>query len=325
MSQEESPMLSPDEAFSVLGNETRIQILQVLGEADGPLLFSELFDRVEYDNPGNFSYHLDTLGGHFVRKTDEGYELRQAAKRIVKAVLSGAVTEAPVLEPSTPDRWPCPYCGAHAEIGYDHERLWTACPECVGTYGEAIAPGTLIGPAGHGYIGHARLPPAGIKGRTTREVTEAAAAWGHLDFLALASGICPRCAAPVEHAVAVCEDHEPATTDTLCGRCHCRHAVQLHARCTNCIHEEVTPFALGRLIATNEFLAHLAASGINPVAPTPGSGFYAALLDYDEEVISTDPFEARFTMTIDDTALTLTVDDDLRVVDATASRAPRQG
>ena len=35
--------LSPDAAFAVLGDETLLQILRTLGEADEPLAFSELF------------------------------------------------------------------------------------------------------------------------------------------------------------------------------------------------------------------------------------------------------------------------------------------
>jgi len=42
----ESSTLSPDDAFRVLGNETRMEILRALGDADGPLPFSELHDRV---------------------------------------------------------------------------------------------------------------------------------------------------------------------------------------------------------------------------------------------------------------------------------------
>jgi len=38
--------LPPDDAFAVLGNETRMEILRALGDADGPLPFSELHDRV---------------------------------------------------------------------------------------------------------------------------------------------------------------------------------------------------------------------------------------------------------------------------------------
>ncbi|MFB6206666.1 MAG: ArsR/SmtB family transcription factor, partial [Haloglomus sp.] len=90
----EPTALSPDEAFGVLGNETRIQILQTLGEADGPLSFTELRDRVGIRQGSQFNYHLDKLVGHFVRKTDDGYELRLAGRRVIYAVLSEAVTEA---------------------------------------------------------------------------------------------------------------------------------------------------------------------------------------------------------------------------------------
>jgi DNA-binding transcriptional ArsR family regulator len=43
---DESTQLSPDEAFAVLGNETRVEILRVLGAADEALAFSELYDEL---------------------------------------------------------------------------------------------------------------------------------------------------------------------------------------------------------------------------------------------------------------------------------------
>lgn len=58
--------LSPDEAFAVLGNETRMEILQSLGEAERPLVFSELREAVEIDDPGQVNYHLNQLKRHFV-------------------------------------------------------------------------------------------------------------------------------------------------------------------------------------------------------------------------------------------------------------------
>ena len=42
----EPTTLSPDAAFERLGNEARIKILRTLGEADGPLSFTEVRDRV---------------------------------------------------------------------------------------------------------------------------------------------------------------------------------------------------------------------------------------------------------------------------------------
>ena len=89
----EATPLSPDEAFSVLGDQARLGILRALATADGPLAYVELYDAVEYDDSSNFSYHLDKLVGHFVRKTDDGYRLYDAGRRVVEAVVSGAVTD----------------------------------------------------------------------------------------------------------------------------------------------------------------------------------------------------------------------------------------
>ncbi|WP_336135452.1 winged helix-turn-helix domain-containing protein [Natronomonas amylolytica] len=312
---DDSTGIEPDTAFQILGNETRMAILQALGEAEDPLPFSTLFDRIDYDTTANFSYHLEQLEDHFVRQTSDGYTLQQAGKRVVKAVLSGAVTDAPTLERTEYEKRTCPYCGAPFQIGYHHGRVWMSCPDCPGTFGPSHAPGEPISPPDHGFLGHLRLPPAGLEGRTPAEALETANIWGHLDFMAMASGVCPRCGARIDQRVTVCENH--TLEDGLCDRCDCRHAVQLHSQCTNCIHKETAPFVFGRLIATVEVLDFLTSHGINPVAHEHGTDFGRALLDYDEEVLSVDPFEARFTLSANDETLTVTVDDELSVVDAT--------
>jgi hypothetical protein len=75
------------------------------------------------------------------------------------------------------------------------------------------------------------------------------------------------------------------------------------------------------LTASTEFLAFVTSHGINPLAPSSLDIWGAAIGDYEENVLSTDPFEARFTFSIDDDLLTLTVDEDLTVVDVTQSPA----
>jgi len=109
--------LSPDDAFAVLGDETRIEILQTLGEADAPLSFSELREHVGTSDSGQFNYHLNKLKGHFIRKADIGYMLSQAGTRMVEAVLSGAVTEAPHVGLTEIDA-SCHYCGAPIAVIY---------------------------------------------------------------------------------------------------------------------------------------------------------------------------------------------------------------
>jgi hypothetical protein len=300
---------SPDEAFTTLGNETRLSILQALGAADGPLSFSALFDRVDLDDSGQFNYHLGKLVGHFVRKTDAGYELRQAGRRVVEAVLSGAVTDAPVVERTRLDQ-PCHYCGAPIEVSYRQDRVLKYCTVCSG---RDQAPSGIPDAPGEGYLGSLPLPPAGVQGRTPAEVYEAAWTWANLEFLSEASGVCSRCSAPLDESVSVCEDH---AVEGVCERCGNRHAVQFHANCPNCINDLHGPFVL-KLVADTHLLAFLTTHDLDPVAPSRASisAVDRVHMDYEEEVHAVEPFEARFTFCLDDDTLSLTVDEDLQVVD----------
>jgi ribosomal protein S27AE len=305
------PVLSPDDAFSVLGNETRIQILRTLGEAAEPLSFSALYERVEMPDTGNFSYHLDKLSGHFVRQTDSGYDLHQSGRRVVEAIRSGAVTQAPVMEPTEVEK-PCSYCGTSILVSYHEEQVRKYCPECVGTYGTMTVEAGASGDAEYGYLGALDLPPAGLHGRPPIGVLEAAYRWSLLEHFAWAEGICPRCAAAVVSSGAVCEDHD--ATEGACDRCDGRYAVNVHYRCPTCHSDHGGMFA-NHLLTHPALLTFLLAHDVNPLSP-PARRFSASVWVYEEEVSSTEPFEAAFTFTIDGDSLTMTVDDDLTVTDA---------
>jgi len=92
--------LSPDEAFAVLGNEIRLDIIRVLWQADaaheyddvsdtvGTMAFSQLRRRVGIDDNGQFNYHLSRLSPHFIRQTDCGYRLSGAGKQIARTVIA---------------------------------------------------------------------------------------------------------------------------------------------------------------------------------------------------------------------------------------------
>lgn len=305
-------MVSPEEAFSVLGDETRLKILQTLGEADGQLGFSELFDRVEYEDPANFNYHLKKLTGHFVHKSDDGYVLRQAGRRVIEAVLAEALADDAELERTEVDV-SCFRCGSPIEIGYHQAHLGEYCSACGGTRNETSS--TTVGRAieSSDLLGFLDLPPAGVTDRTPTEVLHTARFWTTNEALALAREICPRCSAPVDHSLDVCPDHEPA--DGHCEECGQRFSVVLHHNCTNCIYGVASPIAT-YLLDTTELMAFLIDNEIDPLALP---GFHLAALS--ETILSTDPFEARFTFTVGDDSITLTVDDDLSVVRATRDGA----
>ncbi|MFC7141714.1 hypothetical protein ACFQMA_17980 [Halosimplex aquaticum] len=314
--------LSPDEAFEVLGNETRVDILRALGGSDDPVTFSRLRERVGMTDSGRFNYHLDRLTGHFVRKGEDGYELRRAGERVVEAVLSGAVTDAPVLERTEIDQ-PCHYCGAPIAVRFREERVELYCTECAGTYahtdpgGETCADADAddADDADYGYLGYHPLPPAGVADRDPEAVFRSAWVWGHLELLAASAGVCPRCSATLDRSTRVCEDHDPDAG--LCGACGRRYAVAIDLECTNCIYDESGAAVVG-LADSAHLVAFLLDNGLNPFAPTaetlPAIG--RAYHNFDEEVVSTDPFEARVTFAAGEDELTLTVDSSLSVVDA---------
>lgn len=69
-------------AFDLLGDETRLRIVEALLDADPePLRFSEVRDRVGTRDTGRFNYHLNRLRGALVEKGAEGYVLTSAGRR----------------------------------------------------------------------------------------------------------------------------------------------------------------------------------------------------------------------------------------------------
>lgn len=317
--EEGAEPLEPDDAFALLGNETRVQILEALAGAEAPLAFSALHDRVDMRDSGQFSYHLDKLLGHFVEAADDGYELRRAGERVVEAILSGAVTEDPVMEP-TPIDEPCHLCGGTREVSFRQERVATYCTECAGMYPGDNVPERVDVPEGYGFLGYLDLPPAGVQDRTASEVHRAARTWNLSERLPAAAGVCPRCSATLETSLNVCEDHD--ASEGLCSECGNRYTFGSYMACTNCPFSQGGVFSLA-LLGSTEMLDFLTTHGINPVAPT-SERFNAVFMDYEETVHSLDPPEASFTFTADGDTLTLTIDDAGEIVEVFTRRELRE-
>lgn len=309
----EDATLAPDDAFAVLGNETRMRILQSLGDADDPVTFSDLREEVGMRDSGQFNYHLEQLVGHFVEQTEDGYALRQAGRRVIEAILSGAVTQAPQFDLTTIDE-KCHYCGSPVAVRYEEERVRIYCTNCEGTYSGTVPSDETDASTDYGHLGVMLLPPAGVEGRTPETAYGAAWTWGNLEILAIASGVCPRCSADVEHTVEVCGDHE--AIDSLCEECGRRRAVFLSSDCTNC------NYGIGGSIfiafsTMLQFLDFLLDHGINPISPDAEDRYKINRVheDYTEEILDTDPLKVRFTTTMDGDEFILTTDEDLNAIE----------
>lgn len=221
--------LAPDDAFAVLGNESRMDILQTLAESDDTLSFSELRERIGIRDSGQFNYHLDKLVGHFVADTDDGYTLRQAGQRVVEAIVSGAVTESVIVD-STRLASPCPYCGAPIEASYREETLVIRCTACVGSFADAPSK-SGFGRLPEGTLTVYQLPSAAIQ-ESLEELLANAIAWTYIEMMAVINGICPRCAGQIEHSLDLCTDHE--RDSEICTYCNGRFAIRFTSQCTIC-------------------------------------------------------------------------------------------
>ncbi|MEF8840026.1 MAG: helix-turn-helix domain-containing protein [Haloarculaceae archaeon] len=135
---------SPDAAFALLGDETRVGILQALGETpDEPVPFAELRGRVGMRDSGGFNYHLGKLRGSFVRRTEDGYELTHAGRQIVGAIFAGTYTANATVDAIRVDG-ECPVCGADLVAEYAEETALIRCTECDQWHNEfGFPPGSL--------------------------------------------------------------------------------------------------------------------------------------------------------------------------------------
>lgn len=302
-----SEPLSPDEAFALLGNETRVDILQVLwdafesGKGGNVVSYSELFGEVDYDDSGNFSYHLEKLTGPFVRKTADGYELKQTGINVVRAVVAGTVIGDPAFGPTRIDV-ACPVCGAPVEVAYMDELMTVSCTDCEGMLRWNDEPGFL-------FLG--LVPPAFNEQRPVEAAFRAAVTHTFHDIAAMYDGVCPHCAGCVETTVDVCHDHDPGP-ETLCSNCERRHLADAWMVCATCKRSAFPPVG-GVVLNHPTVIAFYHGHGIEHRTATWER--IVRSTEVEEELRSEDPLRLCVTIPAGDDELQLTLDDGLDVVE----------
>lgn len=119
MSDPSADDYTASEAFEVLADPTRLDILRALGGAEphgapASLSFSELRDRVGVRDSSRFNYHLQKLGETFVGRSDdeddrEGYYLTYAGYTIYRLLVRGVFSGTAAADTRT-EEWACPEC-----------------------------------------------------------------------------------------------------------------------------------------------------------------------------------------------------------------------
>lgn len=285
------------DAFQLLANETRLEILYALWNApdwtatgtnrsairsptrsQGLLVtFTELKDAVGMRDSGGFQYHLNALDGTFIRKTDDGYTHLAGAIALYRAML-GSVTGPDAID-EIPLNHPCPTCESTLELRYDNQVFYAHCPDC----GETVASAPFL--------------PAGLEDRSDDDRIEAFDKWTKQLVSLLRDGICPWCASTVNHELD--SERDSVTITHTCTRCRGFLRTSIVENVVS--HPAVVSFCYDRGLDT---------------AATPHWKLEASLGEVDTRIVSEEPFELRTTIRLSGDELTLTVNEamDVRVV-----------
>lgn len=282
--------LSAAEAFALVGHEHRVTILRALLDAsrdgESPTAFSALRERAGIDVSAQFSYHLEALTGQFVRRTDDGYELRYAGWEVATAILAGTYNERAAFGPTSIDGR-CPRCGEPDLVAaYREEWFSVRCAACERR--------------------HARypLPPGAIEPRSLPAVLSAFDRYVRTQLSLARDQVCPGCFGVMDVRTHDGDGESPLPAG--------RVAIYDCRRCGNRLYPPLGLFVL----ETAPLRRFLRDRGTDPVE-TP---FWEVACCVDDEtvtVVETDPWRAEIGVSAGGDRLVVTVDEDLQVVSTT--------
>lgn len=282
--------VAPADAFALIGNETRLGILEALWDADDESVrFSRLNEAVGMADSAQFNYHLGKLTGQYVRKTETGYELRTAGAKVVRAILAGSFNEHPHRKPFELDDG-CTRCDEALVARYEDGMLALDCPNCGRAHGEYS------------------FPPGGFHDRTNEDVLAAFdQRVRHLHCLAK-DGVCPECNGRMH------------TTISREGECCLGVGLRADHICEQCHHELCSAIGLS-LLDRSPIVAFYGDHGID-LGTTPYWHLDWCVSDDHTTMNSVDPWELEVAIELDDERLSATLDGDLSLVETRRTETP---
>lgn len=285
---EEDPLVAEERtaeaAFEALADETRLDVLRTLVDADEDLSFSELRERTGVEDSGRFNYHLNALRDAFVTQTEEGlYSVTHAGQSIVGAVLAGRLTAGGAADPRPVDGR-CIECGGDLEAAYEDTLFVVSCVDC------------------DQVLTRSPVPPAVIEDHA-EEYPDAAWRYIYMGAAQMRAGFCHVCEGPVSETFEDPGDAFPEGED-----------VALNWVCDRCGAGMQSTLIAG-LAHDPDVRAFLADHGIDPSQDPPWeeAWLYA---DATTEFLSEDPERVEARLTIDNETLAVTLDENVQILDS---------
>lgn len=282
-----------EDAFGLVGNDTRLEIIQVLGDIrlrEDPkyeLSFSELRSLTDSDlDPGQLNYHLQQLVGNFVTKTSKKYSLCAEGLDLYRT-LRARIFNRPDGRMTVDARFNCYYCQAQVKAEFTGRNTKVECLTCE-----------------HRYLTDYTPPSLWLFEEKT-EAFEQFSKYIHHKLLKYARRICPTCG--YRMGTELLQPDEVPGTDVE------RSKVYVHRSCDHC-GDHFYLFTGVALLADHGLCSFCSDHGVN-VFLTPYWELEFAVTDKHVNVRSTDPWSVALHVTYNDDTLKLVVDGDLNVVE----------
>ena len=302
--------LPAEEAFALLGSETRLAIIQALWDAGAhhtfddidnevvTISFSALQRAVAVRDNGHFNYHLSKLVPHLVTQTPDGYHLSGAGKMVARSI--AAIAGEALLSGKTDLETTCPVCDGQLTTDYEDQWLRVTCTTCPGSFGASAPEGTIY---------NAPFPAAGIEDRTPDEALTVGLKRCMLDAAYLIRGICRECASEVSATVSVCDDHQPV--DDHCDHCGTPFEAWGDVRCGSCRYAKRLPVEVF-VMGLTPVISFCHEDGIDLLGPTLED--FETIDPQFQTAVTRDPLRILVTVASSDDTLTVELDETLEVI-----------
>jgi DNA-binding transcriptional ArsR family regulator len=283
---------APEEVLALVGNETRAEILRVLGRVPfDHVSFSELRSRVDEGlDSGQFNYHLKQLVGQFVEQGDDGYTLTPEGIKLYRTLRAGTFTDSATVEPFDVG-FDCYFCGTEVQARYEDGTFDMECPGCEYHYT------------------HTRAPPSAVRVADEDDLLDRIDQYNRHEILAVSRGVCPICASGLDVEFTNAENAWAEGTAHL--------DVFVVSTCDHCGQSRYQTVGVS-LLYDDALISFFHDHGVD-VTAIPHWELEFAMTDNFLTVRSRDPWEVALSVTQGGETLELVVDESLAVVETTRS------